>query len=160
MRTWSSTLGIPAPRSAAVLVDDRDAAAVEHDLQVAAPHGPLRPPALLHPPLLAHRLDGPAGDAVRQAVAADLHGGRPRHERPQGGDGATLGGTSGHGREADRSARHEAEAALGQPALAVDLDDAQRARVADRGPHLPRRGVEPRLTDRALLAEERVLAVA
>ncbi len=50
--------------------DDGVLAAVEHDLEVAAQHRLLRPPAVEHPPLLAQHGDRLVIDLARRAVDA------------------------------------------------------------------------------------------
>ncbi len=85
---------LPAP----VLEDDGDAAVGEDDLEVAAPHGPVGPPALLDPPLLAHRLDRAPVDLRGQPVLPDRDGDGAGSERAEPADEPTVGGTGRVGR--------------------------------------------------------------
>ena len=101
----SRTLAIP-PSARLVQEDDGVLARREHDVEVAAPHGPLRPPALAHAPFLAdlcHRdirrpprarppEPRPGPGAARSVVARHEHrpglrDARPRRDLHDGADG-------------------------------------------------------------------------
>src|SRR5262249_9548560 len=72
-----TALGIPAP-ARAVVEDDRVLPALEHELEVAADDGFLRPPAVDYTPLLSYERDVAVVHLERPSVRVGLDARRPR----------------------------------------------------------------------------------